>query len=176
MRRSRGQRRPARCHAPSRGRRAAPALEALEGRCLPSGQPLVPPTTVAPLPAVTTSTSFIVSWSGSDGPGRAGIASYDVYVSDNGGPFTPWQTGTAQTSAVFTGQNGHTYAFASTATEAGGQRPPTPAAAEAATAVDVTPVTSRVNPLPAVTGSPTFPVSWSGGEPGGPGIRSFDIA
>ena len=44
-----------------------------------------PPTsTVAALPATTTSPSFTVSWSGSDGAGP-GIAGYNVYVSDDGG-------------------------------------------------------------------------------------------
>ena len=33
------------------------------------------------------STSFLVSWSGSDDPGGSGIASFDIFVSDNGGPF-----------------------------------------------------------------------------------------
>src|SRR5271157_2427801 len=43
-----------------------------------------PPTsTVASLPATEASTSFTVSWSGQDDPGGSGIASYDIYVSDN---------------------------------------------------------------------------------------------
>ena len=37
----------------------------------------------------TTTPSFTVSWSGSDDAGGSGIASYDIYVSDNGGPYTP---------------------------------------------------------------------------------------
>ncbi len=46
-----------------------------------------PPTSaVAALPATTTTPSFTVSWSGSDGAGP-GIAGYDVYVSDDGGAF-----------------------------------------------------------------------------------------
>ena len=50
-----------------------------------------PPTSsVAPLPAIENSPSFTVSWSGQDDAGGSGIATYDVYVSDNGGPFTPY--------------------------------------------------------------------------------------
>ncbi len=52
-----------------------------------------PPTsTVTALPATTTTPSFTVSWSGSDGAGP-GIASYNVYVSDDGGAYTLWQSG-----------------------------------------------------------------------------------
>ncbi len=82
----------------------------------------VPPTsTVAALPktttTITTTASFTVSWSGSDGKGP-GIASYSVYFTDNGGAAKPLVTGTANTSANFTGQVGHTYAFYSLATDA----------------------------------------------------------
>jgi RHS repeat-associated protein len=77
-----------------------------------------PPTSsVDPLPAVTTSTSFTVIWSGSDNAGGSGIASYDVYVSDNGGPFQPWLLDTVMTSEVFSGVNGHRYGFYSVATD-----------------------------------------------------------
>ena len=38
------------------------------------------------------------------------IAGYDVYVSDNSGAFTRWLTDTTQTSATYTGSDGHTYA------------------------------------------------------------------
>jgi hypothetical protein len=128
---------------------------------------------VAPLPPVTPTTSFLVSWSGSADPG---VATYDVYVSDDGGPSTAWLTGTAQTSATFTGQNGHTYAFYSVATDGAGNVQPTPTAPQASTVVDAAPLLSTMAPLPAVTASPSFTVSWSGSQgPGGPGIRSFDV-
>jgi hypothetical protein len=41
-------------------------------------------------------------------------------VSDTGGPYTAWQTAVATTSADFTGQAGHTYAFYSIATDGSG--------------------------------------------------------
>ena len=90
-----------------------------------------------PLPAVTSSTSFLVSWSGTDdadGHPGSGIASYDVFVSDNGGAFTPFQTRTTQTSAPFAGQVGHTYSFYSVATDNVGHVQPTPTSAQATTA------------------------------------------
>ncbi len=94
-----------------------------------------PPTsTVTAFPSTTTSTSFAVSWSGSDGAGP-GIADYNVYVSDDGGAYTLWQSDTTATSASYTGQVGHTYAFYSVATDNVGLTQPTPASAQATTQV-----------------------------------------
>jgi hypothetical protein len=93
-----------------------------------------PPTSsVTALPPMIGSTSFTVSWSGQDDAGGAGIATFDIFVSDNGGTFTPFVTGTTQTSAVFTGQVGHSYAFYSVATDNVGNRQLTPTAAQATT-------------------------------------------
>ncbi len=97
-----------------------------------------PTSSVSPLPAAETSTSFMVSWSGTDGAGP-GIASYNLYVSDNGGPFAPFLMGTALTSATFTGQAGHTYGFFSVATDTLGFSQPTPIAAQATTRVVLSP-------------------------------------
>jgi RHS repeat-associated protein len=96
----------------------------------------VPTSSVRALPATTTSPSFTVSWSGSDGAG-SGIANFDVFVSDNGGSFQPFQTGTTATSATFTGQVGHTYGFFSVATSNVGLVQPAPTAAQAMTKVVV---------------------------------------
>ena len=74
-----------------------------------------PVSSVTALPATETTTSFTVQWSGSDA--GAGIASYTIYVSDTGGTYTPFQTNTSATSATFTGQFGHTYAFFSQAVD-----------------------------------------------------------
>jgi hypothetical protein len=99
----------------------------------------VPPTSkVAALPATTTRTSFTVSWSGSDGSGP-GIASYSVYVSDNGGPYKAIVTNTTKTSAVFTGVVNNTYAFYSVATDRSGVVQPTPTAAQATTKIVLLP-------------------------------------
>jgi hypothetical protein len=76
-----------------------------------------PTSHVESLPATTRTPSFTVSWSGQDDPGGSGVASYDIFVSDNNGPFTVFQSGTTQTSATFIGVSGHTYAFYSIATD-----------------------------------------------------------
>lgn len=95
-----------------------------------------PPTSaVSPLEPTTSWLSFPVAWSGSDS--GAGIAAYDVYVSDNGGTFQPWLAATPLTTAVYNGQSGHNYAFYSVATDAVGHREAAPATADALTTVVV---------------------------------------
>ena len=89
-----------------------------------------PPTsTISSLPT-TTSPTFTVNWSGTDVAGGSGIASYNIYVSDDGGPFTEFQAGATATSATFTGQVGHTYGFYSVAIDNVGNIQPTPASAQ----------------------------------------------
>ena len=105
----------------------------------------VPTSSVEALPATTTAPSFTVSWSGSDGAG-SGIASYDVFVSTNGGPFQPFETGTTATSATFIGQIGDTYGFYSVATSNVGLVQPTPKLPQATTMVITKP-----SPPPLVT-------------------------
>ncbi len=51
---------------------------------------------------------FTVSWAGTD---ATGVASYDVQVSTDGGPWTDWLLGTTATSGTWLGQDGHGYAF-----------------------------------------------------------------
>ena len=98
-----------------------------------------PSSAVGALPATTTSTTFTVSWSGSAGAGATSITSYEIFVSDNGGAFTPFLTKTTATSATFTGQFGHTYGFYSVATNNLGIAQPTPTAAQATTMVQSPP-------------------------------------
>lgn len=77
-----------------------------------------PPTTrVTALSDVTNTSSFTLSWSGSDDANGSGIASYDIYVSDNGGDYTLFLDDTTLTTAQFNGELGHTYAFYSVATD-----------------------------------------------------------
>ena len=88
--------------------------------------------TVNPLP-VTTTAPFTVSWTGTDVPAGSGIAGYDVFVSDNGGPYKALMTDTTLTSTTFTGSIGHTYGFYSVATDNVGNRQSTPTSAQATT-------------------------------------------
>jgi hypothetical protein len=72
-----------------------------------------PASRVLALSPTQSTTSFVVRWSGNDQ--GAGVGTYDVFVSDNNGAFTAWQTQTTATQATFTGVNGHTYRFYSIA-------------------------------------------------------------
>ena len=69
-----------------------------------------PTSSVTALPTFSPA-NFTVNWSGQDDTGGSGIAYYNVYVADDNGPFTLWQSATSQTSAIYTGQDGHTYGF-----------------------------------------------------------------
>src|SRR5207248_2981530 len=102
-----------------------------------------PISSVDPLSGQTTATTFAVSWSGSDGPG-SGIATFDVFVSTDGGLFVPFVVGTTATSAPFAGAIGHTYGFYSIATDNLGHRQPTPTAAQAGTTI--TPTSTSIPP------------------------------
>ncbi len=77
---------------------------------------------LANVPPQVFQNSFTVNWGGSS-PFLSAVT-FDVFVSDNGGPFTLFQAATTATSATFTGVSGHTYGFFSIATDAGGNREP----------------------------------------------------
>ena len=83
-----------------------------------------PTSSVNPLPATATNTTFTVSWSGNDI--GSGIVSYDIYVQTNGGPWTLWLSGTGSTTATFSGQNGKVYGFYSIAHDGAGNTQPAP--------------------------------------------------
>jgi hypothetical protein len=78
-----------------------------------------PVSSVTALPATeptsTSTATFTANWSGTDV--GSGIASYNIYVSDNGGAFTLWQSAVTTTSASYTGTLGHTYGFYSIVTD-----------------------------------------------------------
>lgn len=52
---------------------------------------------------------FLVDWTAQDD--YNGVASYDVQVSVDGGPWTAWLTGTKAGADVWLGRDGHSYAF-----------------------------------------------------------------
>ncbi|MEM3043559.1 MAG: hypothetical protein QXD84_08475 [Thermoplasmata archaeon] len=84
-----------------------------------------PPTSrVAPLEPFQCCATIRVSWSGEDAV--SGIKSYDIYSAVDGGSFEIWLRGAKNTSADFTGEDGHAYAFYSIATDRAGnvQEPP----------------------------------------------------
>ena len=80
---------------------------------------VTPPTSAVTGPSgVTTSSSFTVTWSGTDI--GSGVARYDIYVSVNQGPWSLWLAGATNNSATYTGQPSTTYGFFSIAHDAAG--------------------------------------------------------
>jgi hypothetical protein len=133
-----------------------------------------PVSSVTALPAFRPST-FTLSWSGQDNPGGSGLASYSIYVSEDGGALTPLLTNTTATSTMFTGQDSHRYGFYSVATDNVGNVQPISGAPQATTKVDTVAPTSSVQALPA-NSLPSFTVSWSGQDnPGGSGLAYYDV-
>ncbi len=102
----------------------APALDAT-----------APTSSVAGLPAGSPEL-FQVQWTGSDNAGE--VASYDVFVSANGGAFVPWLQKTKLTAAAFQGTWGGQYAFYTVATDAAGNRETAPVTPDAMTRVTIT--------------------------------------
>ena len=101
-----------------------------------SETPNEPPTsTVHPLPEITYTPTFTVTWEGQDD--ESGVWFYDVQVRDGGGEWTSWQQSIAATSGQFTGQHGHTCYFRSRATDHVGNREAWPAEYQAYTTLDL---------------------------------------
>jgi hypothetical protein len=74
-----------------------------------------PATRVLALTPTQTSPTFPVQWTGSDA--GSGIGAFTIMVSDNGGPFTGWLDSVSGSSALYTGQSGHSYGFISVGTD-----------------------------------------------------------
>jgi len=100
-----------------------------------SETPNQPPTsTVLPLPPVTYTPAFTVSWEGQDN--ESGVWLYDVQVRVGAdGAWESWKSLTTATSAVFTGTDGNTYYFRVRATDRVGNRAAWPAAPQAWTTI-----------------------------------------
>ncbi|MEL6105422.1 MAG: tandem-95 repeat protein [Planctomycetota bacterium] len=95
-----------------------------------------PTSQFAALPAVFNSASIPLSWSGNDGQG-SGVAHYDVFVSDNGGPFQLFADNLEDTSISFIGQDNHRYDFLVTATDNVGRAENKALLSEAFTTLDI---------------------------------------
>ncbi len=92
-----------------------------------------PSSAVAPLPLTTTSPTFALTWSGSDG--GTGIADYTIYVSTDDGPFMPLLSSTEDTATQFQGQAGSSYAFYSVARDLVGNQEAPPSTVDTRTTV-----------------------------------------
>ncbi len=79
---------------------------------------ILPESAVNELPEYTPSETVILNWNGNDI--GAGIQSYDVYVSANGGPYELWLVNEPATEAEFFGIYDSTYSFYTVAQDSAG--------------------------------------------------------
>ncbi len=132
-----------------------------------------PQTAVGPLPVYSPAT-FTVTWGGSD-PGGSGIVTYDVQVRDGPtGAWIDWLREVTGTTLDFNGVTGHTYYFRSSGADYAGNGEVFPAQPDAFTSVDTQPPYTLVQDLPPFTRG-SAAVNWSGVDPGGSGIATYDI-
>ena len=144
-----------------------------------------PTSSVNPLPA-TSPSAFTVSWIGTaytpSGCAANGISSYIVWYQVNNGEFIKWLDGVSYTSAQFDAAslgiaNGSVVGFRSQAIDYYGNKTPAGDATAATTinAADTTPPSTTMNPLPQYTESTSFWVSWTGSDPGGSGVATYNL-
>jgi hypothetical protein len=106
------------------------------------------------LPEQTTTLDIPLSWSGTDEVGE--IDSYTIFVSVDGGAFTPFLERTQDTTGSFTGEDEKTYRFICVATDTAGNSEVQEPVAEAVTQITAAPglvITATA------TGSPTPPTA-----------------
>jgi subtilase family serine protease len=122
-----------------------------------------PSSQVLELPPRVSTPTFAVSWSGQDDANGSGVAGYDIYVSINGGAFSPWLLNRTETTAEFEGQEGNVYAFYSVARDHVGNIESAPTGADTTVAVgDPRPVITSLAPPNASVNGPAFTLTVRG--------------
>lgn len=105
---------------------------------------VAPESAVITLENVQFNADFEVQWSGSD-PAISSVMSYDIYVSENGGEFTPWLTNYSLNSAIYHGANLSNYSFYSIAYDQAGNQEEAPLIGDASTTVFLDYVAPTIN-------------------------------
>ena len=95
----------------------------------------IPTSAVNALPPTQSTTTFTVSWTGTDLPNGSGLQNYDVWVAEGDGAYQPFVSGTTDLSAEFTGTLGKTYRFYSIARDNAGNVEAAPNAPDATTRI-----------------------------------------
>ncbi len=120
-----------------------------------------PSSNVNALSPTQTTTSFTISWNGSD-TGGSDLKWYDIQYKDGpSGTWTDWKTQTTSTSATFgpndpvTVQSGHTYYFQSRAQDNAGNWETYPGGeGDVNTAISAPPPTPALTPTPTIAPTP----------------------
>ncbi|MEM6312455.1 MAG: hypothetical protein AAF743_00090, partial [Planctomycetota bacterium] len=91
----------------------------------------IAPTATLALPTGVAEDGFVdVEWSGLDDEGGTGVATFDLFVSIDGGDLIPWLTGTTATAGAYPVTPGRDYAFFVSARDNAGNRSQLPALAQ----------------------------------------------
>jgi hypothetical protein len=106
--------------------------------------------------------------------------SYDIWVRDGSDVWTPWLLGTTETSIIFIGQAGHTYAFYSVARDGAGNRELSPLEPDAVTTIISVNNPPNIPSLPsppdgAINVSLNVMLTWQGGDPDEGNTVTYDI-
>jgi hypothetical protein len=125
----------------------SPGNYTLHYAIVPPADTNAPASFVAPL-ASASYPQFTVAWGGQDEAGGSGVAFFDVFVSVDNAPFSPWLQSTLLSSSLYHGEPGRTYAFYSVAVDNQGNREAMPATPDAQTVVSLT------NTAPTLTVAP----------------------
>jgi len=134
---------------------------------------VIPPVSrVDSLPEFINRTDVVVSWNGTDA--QTGIANYTIYLSIDGNNYTAWQNRTNGTSAVYRGDDAHSYCFYSLAVDKARNSEPAKSIPDAFTTIDTVPPESAVTPMAKYQTSANFTVGWTGNDVTS-GIASWSI-
>jgi hypothetical protein len=85
---------------------------------------VAPTSQLAALPASTPATTVALNWTSQDDAGGSGLLSYDLYASQNGGPFQPVAQNLSVRTYNFAGVAGARYSFFVSAQDTTGNREP----------------------------------------------------
>jgi hypothetical protein len=124
--------------------------------------------------------NYVVKWEGydpnnPDGSAGSGIRWYDIWESSNNGSnWNIWRAQVTHTESNFEGgQHLQKYSFTAQATDHAGNKQAR-GGVQASTTVDAQAPVVSVNPLPPITTTPSFTISW-GGTDSGSGIATYDV-
>ncbi|MFN0124282.1 MAG: CARDB domain-containing protein, partial [Blastocatellia bacterium] len=104
-----------------------------------------PESAIAALPA-NSDVTLTLTWAGADRDESSGLASFDIYMSRDDGPYQLLQGATTETSMLFTGVAGSSHRFYSRARDHAGNVEAAPDTPDA-----ITRIGAAVNPQPALT-------------------------
>jgi len=143
---------------------------------------MTPPTgTLNPLPQYTNSTSFWVSWTGTDNAGGSGIATYNIQYQIDGGAWQNLIQNTPQTSFyVQNTQTGQKWGFRIQAVDNAGNQQAWSSTAQIQTTIFANPIAIVQNFNPTILQSTapitaSFPVNWVGYAPPGTFLTGFTV-